>query len=239
MAAYIIVKKLSACHSSPSSLIDPCICFLLILMIMSLFLALAGCAHKQETVTVQSPGGSYTGLMADGEPVNLFVSESKNGIMGQGAISGEPVVLSGVEVWSAAGTLLHSDGSTSLVRVYIEPGSDNLVIENLEEIPTVLESGGSSVAIDSGPFSGRYKVEGKHKGFASADIIQTGSLIVGAGTVLDQPVSITGQVTEPGSAVGSITYQDQSQILFKAVLSADGKNITFSGMGEPVTLERY
>ena len=196
------------------------------------------CAPKREIQT-QNASGTYTGELESGQSVAVTLKQVKHGIKGQGTLNGKPFVISGVKVWSATGTITNSDGSSTLVRMYLEPGSENLVIENLGDTESVLGRGGTPVNLPLGPFSGKYRVKGEGSDFASAKISQAGPLIFGTAVIFDQFTSVTGSVVEPNKARGTITYMDESQVYFEAELSADGQNITFSGMGEPIILEKY
>jgi len=215
-----------------------CRIIFLALLYLIVSLVLPGCAKKTE-ISTQSVDGTYSGVTEDGKPITLTIDQVKRGFMGQGTIDGKPVVISGVQIWSATGAFSNSDGTSNLVKLYLEPGSDNLIIESLGGPQTILSSGGVLVTLPSGPFSGKYKVKGEGEGFASAKITQVSSLIVGTAKISDRFASITGNVVETNRAKGTITYIDESQVYFEAVLSPDGQNITFSGLGEPIILEKF
>lgn len=204
-----------------------------------IFIAITlGCAPKHEIKT-QTVSGTYNGLTSEGDQLTLTIKQLKHGFRGQGTLNGDPIVISGVKTWSSIGTIMFSDGSSSLVRLRLRPGIEDLIIEPLGKPEIVLNQGGTPVSFPPGPFTGKYRPTGQGSSFGSAKIVQIGSLIVGNAEIFDQPTSITGRVVSPNKAVGQITYIDESKVSFEAEISADGKTITFLGMGEPILLEKF
>jgi hypothetical protein len=197
-----------------------------------------GCAPKHDIKT-QTVSGTYSGLTRDGEPIKLTVEQVEHGFSGQGTVNGEPLAISGVNIWAATGTITYSNGSSSMVRLGLTPGNENLIIESVGQKEIILSSDGTPVVLPSGPFTGNYRTTGEESSLGEATIVQVGSLITGTAEIFDQFTSITGRVTEPNEAVGTITYIDESQVSFEAKLSADGDTVTFFGMGAPITLERF
>jgi hypothetical protein len=184
-------------------------------------------------IKVQMPSGTYTGLNNEGEIVKLTIEQLEHGFTGQGTVNGNPIAISGINIWAATGTITFSDGSSSLVRLKLTPGNEALTIKSSGQQEIILNSNGTSVELPSGPFTGIYRPAEGNSSLVEATIIQIGSLIVGNAEIIDQAAAITGNV------VGLITYIDESQVSFEAELSTDSKRITFLGMGEPIVLEKF
>jgi hypothetical protein len=190
-------------------------------------------------IKVQMPSGTYTGLNNEGEIVKLTIEQLEHGFTGQGTVNGNPIAISGINIWAATGTITFSDGSSSLVRLKLTPGNEALTIKSSGQQEIILNSNGTSVELPSGPFTGIYRPAEGNSSLVEATIIQIGSLIVGNAEIIDQAAAITGNVVAPNKAVGLITYIDESQVSFEAELSTDSKRITFLGMGEPIVLEKF
>ncbi len=208
------------------------------ILLISFALAVMGCAERHKTET-QSVTGTFSGVTGNGESVVLTLEQGEYGSRGQGTINGKPLVISGINTYGVSGTIMYADGSSSLVKLGVDPVSEGLTIKLLDQPKITLNDGGTPVTRTPGPFTGTYRPVGSESNHATATIIQSGSLIMGNAEIYDQATSVTGRATEPNKVVGTITYRDESQVFFEAELSADKKTITLSGMGKPIVLDKF
>ena len=209
----------------------------LLVSIFCLFVFLA-CTQSISTDR-QRVSGTFSGRNLEGEPVTLTLDQVGYGFRGNGSINGNPVVVSGVQIWEAIGALTRADGTTSLVRITLAPNGDTLTIQALGQTDIDLLRGGTPVSETAGPFTGTYRPAPPDNGLARVTIVQTGSLISGVAEIFDQVAAISGKVTEPNKALGTVTYADESRAMFHAELSVDASTITIKGIGDPIVFERF
>lgn len=201
-------------------------------------LTFLGCTKSIE-IRMQSPAGTFSGQTPGGDPVIITVDQIDEGISGSGTINGDPIVISGVRTWNAIGTLTDADGSAALVRIELSSDNDSLTITKTGQADIVLVRGGAPVYGASGPFTGKYRSVAPNDSFAQVTIVQTGALISGIAKIFDQITAISGRLTDTRKAQGTVTYSDESRVMFHAELSADANSITITGMGDPIELERF
>lgn len=205
--------------------------------ILAMLICLA-CTESSEPET-QRLKGTYSGQTPDGDSIVLTVEQNDQGFRRNGIINGSPVVISGILTWEAVASLTHADGSSSLVRNFLSSDSHALIIKRAGQPDVDLMLGGTSIAGPPGPFSGKYRTVSPNNSLASAAIVQTGSLISGITQFFNQNTALSGQVTDPNKAKGTLMYLDESRVQFNAELSADQQSTTITGMGDPVLLERF
>jgi len=201
-------------------------------------LSIIGCTQSTD-ITIQSPAGTFNGQTPEGDPITLTIDQINQGISGRGTINGDPIAISGIQTWNAIGTLTLADGSAALVRIELSSDNDSLTITKTGQADMVLVRGGTPIDGASGPFTGKYRSVAPNDSIARVTIVQTGDLISGIAEIFDQITAISGRLTDPLKARGTVTYRDESRVMFHAELSADADSITITGMGDPFTLERF
>jgi hypothetical protein len=201
-------------------------------------LSFLGCTESI-VIEIQPAAGTFSGQTPEGDPVSITLDRIDEGFRGNGTINGDPIVISGVRTWEAIGTLTHADGSSALVRVTLSSDNDSLTIRKTGQADIVLFRGGTPVAGVPGPFTGKYRSMAPNDSLARVTIVQTGSLISGIAEIFDQITAISGRLTDSHKAQGTVTYSDESRVMFHAELSADANSITITGMGDPIELERF
>lgn len=208
-----------------------------VLLILFIF-SFLGCAESP-IIERQSLAGTFSGQTAEGDPIKVTLDQIDDGFRGYGTINGDPIVIAGVRTWEAIGTLTRADGSAALVRISLSSDSDSLTIRNTGQADIVLLSGGTPAAGAAGPFTGKYRSVAPNESLARITIVQTGALISGIAEIFNQIAAISGQVTGPNKTRGTVTFSDESRVMFHAELSADANAITIMGMGDPFVLERF
>jgi len=201
-------------------------------------LSFLGCTEST-LIEIQSPAGTFSGQTPEGDPIRMTLDQIDDGFRGNGTINGTPIVISGVRTWEAIGTLTRADGSADLVRISLSSDSESLTIRKAGQADMVLFSGGTPVAGASGPFTGKYRSKAPNDSLARITIVQTGALISGIAEIFNQIAAISGQVTDSNKTRGTVTFADESRVMFHAELSADANAITIRGMGDPFELERF
>ncbi len=179
--------------------------------------------------------GTFRGVSSDGAEIVLTLEQEGGAVRGRGTIGGEPVALAGARSWTASGTLVDAAG-TRPIRLGLAAEGGLLELVTRDD-SIVLERGADAEPAAPGPFSGTWEAEAAGGVAAEISIVQSGSLLAGAGTLLGDPVGVTGRV-EGSRAQGAVTWADESRVPFRAVLSDDGDEVTLSGLGADLALER-
>lgn len=199
--------------------------------------ACLGCSMVPQAV-VPTGSGTYAGVTSTGQPIVLSIRQDGQAVRGHGTVGGEPVAIAGPLAWTAVGSLLHANGSAATRELRLSPDGEELVLTGPGGVEEVLARQGEAGAAVAGPFTGSYEGADASGALVRAVITQSGGLFAGAGTLLGQPVGITGRVTSGSLAEGILVLADGSQARFEAELSADGQSVAVRGLGAPTTLRR-
>lgn len=210
---------------------------IVILLPIVLAFSATGCSTIPITVP-QRVSGTFSGSTSGDKPIIITLEQEDQAFRGQGAINGQPIAIAGPVTWSAVGSLIHADGSLSLVKLSLSPNGEVLTVESPQQPAITLNGGGTPVSQPPGPFSGKYRAVERGTTLATVTVAQSGSLISGVGTVFGETVGISGQTTAPNKTQGVMTFLDESQVSFEAELAADGQSISLLGLGAPIVLHR-
>ncbi len=209
------------------------------LAVLALALLVSGACTAHLTVQPQVLSGSFQGETADGHPVVLTFSQGDEAFRGEGTIDGRPVVVAGAVGLRAVGSLVGGDGAAEPVELSLAADGGSVTLARTGAEPLTLERAAApALAAPGGPFSGRYRAERDRAPLAEVTLVQSGSLLAGAGIVAGEPAGIAGRVTGPRAADGVVTLLDGSQTRFTAELAADGRSLVLSGFGDPLTFTR-
>jgi hypothetical protein len=198
---------------------------------------IAACA-PQVTIPAQTLAGTYRGVAADGQTVELTFSERERAFQGEGRIGGRPVLVAGAVGWRGVATLVQAGQAQTKMELSLSADGQELALTPEHGSPLLLSRGGNAVSLGAaGPFSGSYRATSQGATLAEVALVQRGDLLTGVANIEGDAAGVSGRVAAPGKATGLVTLLDGSQIRFQAELAAD-RSVVLRGFGSPITLER-